>query len=537
MLRLPISVKLSSHDPTALLEKAQAWVYVQAGNARQGRAGARSQRRQAVRQGQDHRAGSPPAAPRWSSSTARRQINRGKYRVKVTARKAGCRKPRSKGRSWNFSAPSLPVRALPYSTKVNDNVGVVRFALRPIRRSKRGPGPRLADQLERRHRGRRADTRPRREPGRGRTADQRANSAPATTRSGWSARSVASDVWRSLRRRASASSAAAASAAAGRPDRDAGPEGRGGLERRQVAGPAVSAVSSRRASVSGRSSAAPTSSGSASTRRTAGAKSAMMTWTDKDWGTFREVALREAKYANGTGPDFREGMNKFGPTEKWSRGSFQGIISDRGPIEGPGGGSLAPPTTYDLNWEWDFSKPGKSSCHVEAVFRTETDQSDKPLARSAQIVWRGEANATPANARQRRGLPRTSVRSSSTCEAGPTGVRRLEIDNPGRWPGRYPRGLRRRVGDLRTGTDHDAPAQQRHALPPAQQRRARHGLVPLEGQRSGARDGTGASSRPRSTLPDLRLNIGWATCRGTGDPGNGRVGERSGAEACPQCSS
>ena len=26
--RLPLSVKLSSHDPTALLEKAQAWVYV-----------------------------------------------------------------------------------------------------------------------------------------------------------------------------------------------------------------------------------------------------------------------------------------------------------------------------------------------------------------------------------------------------------------------------------------------------------------------------------------------------------------------------
>ena len=68
----------------------------------------------------------------------KKKISRGNYRVKVVARTDGCRKPRSKTRSWKFNTPSLPVRALPYSTKVNDNVDVVRFALRPVRRSKVG---------------------------------------------------------------------------------------------------------------------------------------------------------------------------------------------------------------------------------------------------------------------------------------------------------------------------------------------------------------------------------------------------------------
>jgi hypothetical protein len=160
-----------------------------------------------------------------------------------------------------------------------------------------------------------------------------------------------------------------------------------------------------------------------------GREAAMMNWTDKDWGTFREVALREAKYAAGTGPDFREGFNKFGPTERWSRGSFQGIISDRGPIEGPGGVALAPPTTLDLDWEWDFSKPAKSRCQVSATFRTETDLSDFPLARSVQVVWRGESNATPANAVDAIDFPELGE-VKVTCEAGPTGARRLEIDSP-----------------------------------------------------------------------------------------------------------
>jgi hypothetical protein len=160
-----------------------------------------------------------------------------------------------------------------------------------------------------------------------------------------------------------------------------------------------------------------------------GREAAMMNWTDKDWGTYREFALREAKYSAGTGPDFREGFNKFGPTEKWSRGSYQGIISDRGPINGPGGVSLAPPTTLDLDWEWDFSKPAKSRCKVAATFRTETDLSDFPLARSVQVVWRGEANATPANTGDLIDFPDLGeVRL--TCEAGPTGVRRLDIDSP-----------------------------------------------------------------------------------------------------------
>jgi hypothetical protein len=153
-----------------------------------------------------------------------------------------------------------------------------------------------------------------------------------------------------------------------------------------------------------------------------------MTWTDKNWGSYREFALREAKYATGTGRDFREGLNKFGPTEKWSRGSFEGIISDRGPLNGPGGSALAPPTTFDLDWEWDFSKPGRASCRVSAVFRTQTDLTDPPLARSAQIVWRGESNATPGNTVAGVDFPGLGD-VTATCQAGPTGDRKLLIDS------------------------------------------------------------------------------------------------------------
>lgn len=120
---------------------------------------------------------------------------------------------------------------------------------------------------------------------------------------------------------------------------------------------------------------------------------AMMNWTYKDWGTFQEKSLREAIYTSGTGFDFNEGLNKFSPAEKTSTGSFEGVVSDRGPIGNPGGVALAPPTTLRLDWQWDFTTPSESHCHVEAVFGTETATTTMPLARSAQVVWRGEANA------------------------------------------------------------------------------------------------------------------------------------------------
>jgi len=160
-----------------------------------------------------------------------------------------------------------------------------------------------------------------------------------------------------------------------------------------------------------------------------GREAAMMNWTYKNWGTYSEKALREAKYARGTGPDFREGLNKFGPPEKYSTGSFQGIISDRGPIEGPGGTSLAPPTSLDMDWEWDFSDSKNARCHVNATFRTETELESRPVARSAQIVWRRELNATANNTSSTVNVPGLG-NVQVVCEAGPTGDRRLTIDNP-----------------------------------------------------------------------------------------------------------
>jgi hypothetical protein len=157
-----------------------------------------------------------------------------------------------------------------------------------------------------------------------------------------------------------------------------------------------------------------------------GREVAMMNWTYKDWGTYREKSLREALYTSGTGSDFNEGLNKFGPAEKTSTGTFEGVISDRGPIGGPGGGWLAPPTTLSLSWQWDFTDPAASRCHVEAVFRTETAATVPPLARSVQVLWRGEANAVAsgAGAIDFPGLGAVTV----TCRPGEP--RRLAVDSP-----------------------------------------------------------------------------------------------------------
>ncbi len=421
---VPVSVKLSSHDPTALLEKAQAFVYV------------RPKARVSGAQVRVLRAGKLFAKGRITGRLAsgrttviklnrKRKINRGKYRVKVIARKVGCSKPRSKSRAWKFKAPSLPVKALPYSTKVNDNVGVVRFALRPIRRSKvgqvqatllNGNGATVAQEMIP-------------ELGTNQVVAELPISeklSPGSYSIRLVGKEVSSDVWRTSTqsiRFVSGGGAAKPIPPTGMQVQRVAVDWSGGKwQGRQFAGFIAPGIGF------GEIVCSPDQQWLRFYPSNGGREAAMMTWTDKDWGDFREVALREAKYANGTGPDFREGMNKFGPTEKWSRGSFQGIISDRGPIEGPGGESLAPPTTYDLNWEWNFSKSGKAECHVEAVFRTETDQSDKPLARSAQIVWRGESNAAD-NSISVVDFPDLGE-VKLTCEAGPTGVRRLEIDSP-----------------------------------------------------------------------------------------------------------
>ncbi len=160
-----------------------------------------------------------------------------------------------------------------------------------------------------------------------------------------------------------------------------------------------------------------------------GRETAMMTWTYKNWGTWQEKSLQEAVYTTGTGFDFNEGLNKFSPAEKTSTGTFEGVISDRGPIGGPGGVALAPVTTLSLNWEWDFTNPSESRCHVEAVFRTETELTNFPLARSLQVLWHGEANAAAygSQAIEFPGLGTVSIR----CEPGEPRQLRVEAATGG----------------------------------------------------------------------------------------------------------
>jgi hypothetical protein len=158
-----------------------------------------------------------------------------------------------------------------------------------------------------------------------------------------------------------------------------------------------------------------------------GRETAMMTWTYKNWGENQEKSLQEAVYTTGTGFDFNVGLNKFNPPEKTSTGSFDGVISDRGPIGNPGGVPLSPVTTLSLDWEWDFTKPSESRCHVEAVFRTETALTTFPLARTVQVVWHGEANAAANgySAVEFPGLGTVSIR----CEPGEP--RQIRVESAG----------------------------------------------------------------------------------------------------------
>jgi hypothetical protein len=157
-----------------------------------------------------------------------------------------------------------------------------------------------------------------------------------------------------------------------------------------------------------------------------GRETAMMTWTYKNWGTYQEKSLQEAVYTTGTGFDFNQGLNKFSPPEKTSTGTFDGVLSDRGPIGNPGGVALSPVTTLSLDWEWDFTKPSEARCHVDALFSTETAATTFPLARTLQVVWHGEANAAAygSSATEFPGLGTVSIR----CEPGQP--RQIRVESP-----------------------------------------------------------------------------------------------------------
>ncbi|MGK2956625.1 MAG: hypothetical protein ACSLFI_13280 [Solirubrobacterales bacterium] len=423
--RLPLSVKLSTHNPTDLLEKAQAWVYVKPN----GKVYAADVK---VTKGRDVYARGRISGRLVGGRTSIvrlnviRDVGAGKYKISVTARRGGCKVRRTRKSNWGFQTPTLPLQALPFSTKVKDNAGAVRFTLRPIRRASIGrvrvsllnsKGATVAEQVIPDLNGKQI------------IADLPISGTlnPGEYRVKLYGQERDSGIWR----RSIQSFRFVRGGGGSKPVETTGELVQkvsvdwygGDYKGRETGGFIAPGIGY------GEIVCSPDQQWIRFYPSNGSREAAMMNWTYKNWGTFSEKALREAKYANGTGPDFREGLNKFGPPEKYSTGSFQGIISDRGPIEGPGGVSLAPPTTLDMDWEWDFSQPKSARCHVNATFRTETESTERPLARSVQIVWRRERNATEKNTTSSVDVPGLGT-VTAVCEAGPTGVRRLNIDSP-----------------------------------------------------------------------------------------------------------
>lgn len=422
---LPVNIKLSTHDPTGLLEDGYAWIYVNP-RGRQIRS-AQVKVKHGNRTYAKGRIVGRMAKGRTTLIRMRvvNKMKAGRYKVVVTAGKAGCRKRLKKWRYWRFRSPSLGLKAIPVSTRIGDNVGVVRFALRPVRRSQVGrtrvslvgPGGSVISQQVIGSIGTNQvlaelPIKGKLKPGKYRVRLNGEDNSTGQYRQ-------SQQTWRFARGGGNA-----------RPIPTTGQLTQkisvnwwgGNWEGRQVGGFIAPGIGY------GEVVCSPNQQWVRFYPSNSGRESAMMTWTYKNWGTWSEKSVREAKYTAGTGPDFREGMNKFGPPEKNSTGTFQGIISDRGPINGPGGVPLAPPTTFDLRWEWDFNNPRSSKCNVEATFRTQTDELTDPMARSVQIVWRGEANATPGNTTSEVDFPGLG-NIEAICQAGPNGTRRLIVDS------------------------------------------------------------------------------------------------------------
>ncbi len=424
---LPINTKLSTHDPTGLLEDGYAWLYLNPKGT------VRSPNVKVVRHGRVFARGRivgslVPGRTTLVKMHVGRRMQQGKYRIRVTASKPGrCSKRITKTRVWKFHRPTLGLKAIPVSTRIGDNVGVVRFALRPVRRTKVGwtrvsligPGGGVVSQQVIKSIGSKQILA---------ELPIKGKLKPAKYRVRLTGQDLASGIFRASSqtwRFGKGGGGAKPVPTTGQLTQKVAVDWTNGKwDGRQVGGFIAPGIGY------GEVVCSPYQQWVRFYPSDTSRESAMMTWTYKNWdfGKGYEKAVREAKYTEGTGPDFREGMNKFGPTEKHSTGTFQGIISDRGPIDGPGGVALASPTTFDLDWVWDFNKEGSSYCHVKATFRTQTDQITDPMARSVQIVWRGEANATAKNTSSVVDFPGLG-NVQAICQAGPNGYRRLIVDS------------------------------------------------------------------------------------------------------------
>jgi hypothetical protein len=422
---LPVKVALSSSDPTALEDDPAAIVSPLRGASvseprvvlkRKGRTYAQGSMKGRLARGR--------TAIALRTVTGRR-IRAGRYRLVATGRRAGCSARVRTDRRWTFGTPSLPVRAAPLSTLVSDNDGQVRLLLRSVgRHSVSGVRVSLLDSsgatvAQTTHRGAFTGQVPVDLPLAGTPAPGR-YTLKVTGRSGGSA-------LQSQQPLAFAPGGGSVPAATA-PQTGAAVQhivvdwSGGAPQGRDVAGFVAPGIGY--GEVVCRPDAQWIRFYPGDLQRDV----AMMNWTYKDWSENQEKAIREALHDRYTGPDFREGLNKFGPAEKLSTGEYEGIISDRGPFDNVGAATLAAPTTLKLTWQWDFSQPGSERCHVEATLTSQTASATPPVARSAPILWRGDSNAA---GRDTAAVDVPGVGALAlACQPGPLGARTLTVDTP-----------------------------------------------------------------------------------------------------------
>jgi hypothetical protein len=133
-----------------------------------------------------------------------------------------------------------------------------------------------------------------------------------------------------------------------------------------------------------------------------------------------------------TGPDFNEGMNKFTPSEKRSRGSFVGIVGDGLPSAGVFGSGRSP-TEIRLTWSWDFTDPADARCDVAATLTSQGPGTAGAVARGLALAWRG-ADAVPADTSTATPVPGLGT-LRLRCDARPEGLRQLVVEPDAALPG------------------------------------------------------------------------------------------------------
>ncbi|WP_259316033.1 hypothetical protein [Capillimicrobium parvum] len=420
---LPLKVSLSSSDPTVLEDDPTAVVSPLRG------ASINDPRVVLKRNGRTYAQGSLAGRlARGRTAIALRvvpgrRIRAGRYRLAVAGKRSGCSSRTTASRRWRFGTPSLPVRAAPVSTLVSDNDGQVRLLLRSVGRHSVSDvkvslmDPAGATVAQAAHRGAFTGQVSIDLPLAGRPSPGRYTLKVTGRTDGTALRSEQPLAFAPGGGSAGADTAPQTGAAVQRVVVD---WSGGAWQGRDVAGFVAPGIGY------GEIVCRPDAQWIRFYPSDLNREVAMMNWTYKDWSENQEKAIREALHDRYTGPDFREGLNKFGPAEKLSTGEYEGIISDRGPFDNIGAASLAAPTTLKLTWQWDLGQSGGERCHVEGTFTSQTASSTPPVARSAQVLWRGDANAAGRDGASVE-VPGVGTLAIA-CRPGPLGTRALTVD-------------------------------------------------------------------------------------------------------------